>query len=258
MLRISQAQLDALGAPLLRAFEAEMVAHAEAFSPQLAAVLGDEQLRVAVRAAIRRAGRHGFTYRGPIRLFVELSFLFGSGFDADLQYPWLREALGRPDPETQMERAEALHRRVDEALEAIHGSEREHTRAALQRLRAFADSGPALDDPDLPGAILAEMARIHPQKHDHVGAPALRALIGTGLAAAREHGFVAPREMALPPILMFAFGQECTADPLYPWIERTLADERIVGAPARARRLERKALTWLDHVLADRSPGPLT
>ena len=46
------------------------------------------------------------------------------------------------------------------------------------------------------------------------------------------------------------FGHGCADDPLYPWIERTLNDQAIIDAPARAKRLEKKAITWLEHVLA--------
>ena len=58
--------------------------------------------------------------------------------------------------------------------------------------------------------------------------------------------------------LMFAFGHGCANDPLYPWIANTLRDERIADSAARADRLERKALTWLNHVLANTSGGAQT
>jgi len=48
---------------------------------------------------------------------------------------------------------------------------------------------------------------------------------------------------------MLAFGHGCGADPLYPWINKTLRDEAITEQEARAKRLEKKALTWLEHVL---------
>jgi hypothetical protein len=57
---------------------------------------------------------------------------------------------------------------------------------------------------------------------------------------------------------MFAFGHGCTHDPLYPWIARTLKDERIKDPAARAERLEKKAITWLDHVLARPPKGVQT
>ena len=58
--------------------------------------------------------------------------------------------------------------------------------------------------------------------------------------------------------LMIAFGHGCTEDPLYPWIARTLKDERITDATERAERLERKAVTWLKHVLGVTREGPST
>ena len=66
----------------------------------------------------------------------------------------------------------------------------------------------------------------------------------------RVIAFRAVREMALVIVLMLAFGHGCADDPLYPWIARTLQDEAITDPAARAKRLEKKALTWLEHVLA--------
>ena len=82
----------------------------------------------------------------------------------------------------------------------------------------------------------------------------MTALIREGAAEARKHGFPVRGE-ALMVTLMFAFGHGCMGDPLYPWIGRTLKDEKIVDPAARAERLEKKALTWLDHVLASPREG---
>ena len=61
--------------------------------------------------------------------------------------------------------------------------------------------------------------------------------------------------MTLLAILMFSFGHGCLDDPLYPWMSQTLSDERITDVSARAERLERKSITWLDHVLARPAAG---
>ena len=60
----------------------------------VSAVLGKEGLVGVIRGGIKRAAKHGFTFTGPMRLFLELCLLFGSGFDEDVQYPWARESLG--------------------------------------------------------------------------------------------------------------------------------------------------------------------
>ena len=254
MLVIRPEQMAVFERGMAHRFEDEMVAHGKAFSPRLSEVLGEDQLRVAIRSAIARAGRHGFTLRGPIRLFVELSFLWGSGFDTDPQYPAVGALLRAGTDE--MERAMSIHAEFLHYLERVSGEGAANVRRALRELSAFARRPTTYSSDGLVAAVLEEMARAFPQKVDYVGESGLRALIGEGLARSERYGFSTPRQATLVVVLMFAFGHGCTDDPLYPWISRTLNDDRVVSAAARADRLERKATTWLDHVLARFAPGP--
>jgi hypothetical protein len=91
---------------------------------------------------------------------------------------------------------------------------------------------------------------VFPKKAEYVGEAGLRALIDEALVEAERHRFAADRHRGLLVVLMFSFGHGCMSDPLYPWIARTLADQRIAGSERRAQRLERKAVTWLEHVVA--------
>jgi hypothetical protein len=50
-------QMKAFEQASIRQFEEEMVAHSKDFSPPLCKVIGDEQLRLALRGAISRAER---------------------------------------------------------------------------------------------------------------------------------------------------------------------------------------------------------
>lgn len=99
---------------------------------------------------------------------------------------------------------------------------------------------------------------VFPEKATYLGEKSLTALIDVGVQTAEQHGITEIRGRVLVVSLMYAFGHGCIGDPLYPWIERTLSDERKGDANARTARLERKALVWLDHVLAhfaDRVPA---
>jgi hypothetical protein len=57
-------------------------------------------------------------------------------------------------------------------------------------------------------------------------------------------------------ILALAFGHGYASDPLYPWIARTLDDRTIADPAARADRLTRRALAWLDRVLVNYEEAP--
>ena len=70
--------------------------------------MGGEWLKTLVNTGVSRARGHGFTLRGPLRLYLDLMFLFGSDFDTDPQYPWAGEVLKEQGME--MERAAALRR----------------------------------------------------------------------------------------------------------------------------------------------------
>jgi hypothetical protein len=256
VLVIRSAQVLAFEAAARQRFEDEMLAHGRRFSPRLSEVLGDEGLRLAVRSAIARSAHHGFTYRGPIRLFVEMTFLFGSAFDTDPQYRVVGDVLHSADD--QMTRAQRIHEWHGDYLERVSGPGATNVHSALRGLLTFAREPLTIPAEDLRQGLLREMIRIFPQKASYVGEAALSALIDEAADEARRRDFEGARATALLVVLKFAFGHGCTADPLYPWIAKTLDDERIAGPAARAARLEKKALTWLEHVVAriDRRQHP--
>lgn len=245
---IRKAQIETFREAALRRFEDEMVAHSREFTPRLCEVLGDEQLRVALRQAMERAETHGFTNKGPIRLYIELMFLCGSDFDTDPQYPALGEVLRASGD--QMERAQTLHERIGDYLDTVAGPDNANVNRALRDLSIFVRGTLAFSSNDFVSGLLREMTRIFPEKVDNVGEARLKQLINGGIAEARKYSFSEVRQHTLIVVLMFAFGHGCTHDPLYPWISRTLQDEKIVAPAARAERLEKKARTWLEHVVA--------
>jgi hypothetical protein len=238
-----------------RQFEDEMVAHSKDFSPPLCEVIGDDQLRVALRSAMTRAEGYGFTYRGPTRLFIEMMFLCGSAFDTDPQYPAVGAVLRASGD--QMQRAQQIHELCLDNLGAVSGPGAANVRKALSDLLTYARM-PITFSNDFVADMLQEMNRVFSQKAAYVGEAGLRALIDEGIAEARQYRFETARQRALLVVLKFSFGHGCTDDPLYPWIARTLRDERIVDPTARAARLEKKAVTWLEHVVARNEQGSHT
>lgn len=255
-IRMRREQMASFEQEALRPFENEMMAHGKAFAPELCAVIGDDQLLLAVRGSIGRARGYGFSFRGPIRLVVEMMFLFGSAFDTDPQYPWASAILSGKE-EDQMRRADALYRKILDYQDKVSGPAGANTLRALRRLLALAGDqgalGPGAGDPA--DAVRAELARAFPEKAAYIGTPGLAALVSEGCAGARKYRLPAPRGGALMAALMYGFGHGCASDPLYPWIGQTLADERISDPAARAARLEKKAVTWLEHAVGSPRQG---
>lgn len=247
--------MNAFEEAAVRRFEDEMVTHSRGFAPELCEVLGEEQLRVALRRAIARAEGYGFTFRGPIRLFIEMGFLFGSGFDTDPQYPWAAKILQRSDD--QMRRAEELCAKVLDYQEKVSGPDGVNTDRALQNLLAFTRKPISFPANDLPRALREEMARVYPEKAAYLGEAQCLVLIREARRQAADYKLPAGRGETLVLMLMFAMGHGCTEDALYPWIAHTLKDDKLHDPLSRSERLEKKAITWLEHVVAaDRKTNP--
>jgi hypothetical protein len=249
MLIIRREQMDVFRAGALRGFEDEMVAHLARFSPALFAVAGEQQTRKAVRLGMERAGGYGFDLRGPVRLYLELMLLFGSAFDTDPQYPWAAEILTDQDTATQMQRAERLYTATLEYRRHVAGPDDVYTLRALKRIQAFASQPLQVTRDDFTAAMRRELVFLYPEKAASVGDEGLSALIRKGRDGARVQGFTTSRGVALVILLMFTFGHGCGADPLYPWIARTLRDEKLSDPEEKSKRLEKRALTWLEQVL---------
>ena len=253
-MKITAAQLSVLSSDLRARFIRDLEQRLAERTPDLARTFDDARMHAVVHGAVAAAEAHGLTHRGPIRLYLDVCVAFGSGFVNDPMYPWARAALGTPDPATQTERAEALFVSSSAAIDAIHGPDDAWTRAALAALLQWAGHRhhwPASEW--LAEHAVTEMSALHPQKAAHGGETALCALHADAVRSCAAYGIDEPRAIMLLTALKFAFGAGCLTDPIYGWIGATLADERVQRPADRFARLERKAITWLEAVVARHS-----
>lgn len=249
MLVIRKEQIKVLSEGRAREFEDEMVLHLADFSPPLYKVIKEDSMREVVRFGFEQTEKYGFTLRGPIRLYLELMLLFGSHFDKDPQYPWAAGILFDKHSVSEMQRAEWLFEKILDYQEKVSGPDGINTRTALENLLTLSQKQLTFPPDDFEESIRWEMKRVFPQKAEYVGVEGLNALIRSGRAEAKKYELLEDRGEILMIFLKFAFGSGCADDLLYPWIGATLRDDKITDPKARAQRLEKKSVTWLEHVL---------
>ena len=230
-------------------FEHEMLRHLSEFSPPLFKATGEMQMREAIKMGIAKANAYGFNFRGPVRLYLELMLLFGSHFDTDPQYPWAMAILNNQATDSQMDRAEQLYRKTMDYRRHVAGPDDAYTLTALKNIWLMAKGPIPVSADRLVPSLLSTARSIYPQKADYVGSQALETLAHKAIGGAQRQRFNSERGVALVLLLMLAFGHGCGNDPLYPWIANTLKDGAPADPQAKAIRLEKKSLTWLEHVL---------
>jgi len=248
MLLIRREQMEVFEKVARRPFEDEMVLHSQEFSPKLCKVIGEKQLRIALDQAIDKAKTYNFTYRGPVRLYIELMFLLGSHFDTDPQYVKFNKLLNATG--NQMQRAEHIHREINDYIQVVSGENNINVRKALEALWIFAKKPITFGLNDFVEGMCKEMTLIFPQKTAYIGKDSLVKLIHEGQSEAQKYDFLGIRANSLIVVLMFAFGHGCINDPLYPWISKTIKNKSIIDPVDKTKLLEKKSLIWLDKVLS--------
>src|SRR5438093_1018839 len=132
---IRKAQIGVLEQAMVQSFEKEMGRHLRDFSPNHCDVIGDSGVHTVIQHGMKKAGTYGFSNRGPVRLYLDLMFMFGSEFDTDPQLPWAAGILRDVDVSDQMERAERLHSKSLEYSDAVAGPNFEYAKEAFARAR---------------------------------------------------------------------------------------------------------------------------
>jgi hypothetical protein len=249
MLTIRHAQMQVLGLAVLEGFKEALLRHLSGFAPELYALRGEQVFRQVIDAGIARAARHGFTNRGPLRFFLECMFAYGTEFDEDFQIPELQECLATKHEDEQLAHAERVFAVIDRYQSSTRGTRNEFAIAALHRLGSFMDGIDALRDDTLESDLLDLMARIHPEKVEHVGHDRLRRLIALAREDAERFDMATPVGAGVLSGLMFALGLGISRDPLYPWVRDTLTQPLQEASARRIERLRRKTRMYLDATL---------
>lgn len=234
----------------LRQFENEMIGHLKVFAAKHCEILGVEGVRKVIRRGMERAAAHGFTNRGPLRLYLEAMFMLGSDFDTDPQLPWAARILGDRKTADQMVRADRLYGCLTDYVDQVAGPDDAFAKEALRRARRVRFEDLATAGGDREKQILARFEANYPEKCRYVGEPALRTILHRGATLGREHGVSSDAGVVLMIGLMFILGHGFAADPQFPWIALTLSNGRIEDPNRRAERLYSKSMTYLDRVLA--------
>lgn len=241
MLKIREAQLDALDSARRAELFTVVRAHIARFFPDDARVLGAEALDRVTELGWERTARHGLELTGHFAHYVGLMFLLGSGFDEDPQLSWAGTILGDRAGDAEG-RLAALHTRARAHVRAVAGPRGDRYRRALAEARRAPFSAfhaGALAE----GPVRALTSALHPEKHACIAD--VGPLVALAHEKAAQHGLPMQGEGALCAVaLMFLLGAHFDRDPIHPWAAEVLAMD--VPPPIKASALRDRALARLD------------
>ncbi|WP_338803059.1 hypothetical protein WDV76_11725 [Xenorhabdus griffiniae] len=71
----------------------ELVVHCNESYPYLGIKSGKDALRTTLEDAVEKAKNEGFDQRGAVQFYIDLLILFGTEFQTDPQYAWIKTIL---------------------------------------------------------------------------------------------------------------------------------------------------------------------
>jgi len=250
MLTIRPQQDEAFRQSALQRFEDGMVAHLGNFAPKHCEVIGEPAVRNVIRLGMQRAKGHGFTNKGPVRFYLELMMMFGGYFDTDIQLPWASRVLAESKSRDQMARADRLYSAFQEYAREVLGPGYQFEFEALRRLSKMQpeDLPVSIDKPEEFGATT--LGNAYPEKTKYLGETIVREVVRDAVKLAESYSVNTPRGAAPFVVLAFTAGHRFDKDPVFPWIQATLEDQRFPDPNERADRLYARAMMYLRHTVA--------
>ena len=242
-------------------FAEEMLVHLTKHFPIDCQLLGSRQIRRVIRHGIERADAHGFTAKGEICRYVDLSLALGSHFDRDPQLPWVAPLLRISEAGNPKAAMGGLRGRAMEYLEQVSGRRGERYIRALLRahhgVQSLSRKGPSrrTRSSTCGTARVSGSARPHRHRCPRVGvrasaAPARVVVLTLGRVDAVARGVASAEALMLHLTLMFLLGSHYAEDPQFPWAAEILEAPFLTGSGDRARSLLERARAHLDRALA--------
>lgn len=255
MLKVRKEQIDVFKQAAVCSFEDRMVEHMKRFSPKHSNILDDSEIRECIRQAWEKAESYEFKSERSIRLYIEMSFMLGSGFDADPQMPWVAEMLANQFISDETGRIDRLY---DKAWEYVECNLADYSSPSgevdpkrfIEQIRQLRQESEQV----LPESAVSQfcertigrLRRTFPHKCEYLGEPTLRRLISYSLELAHSHGITTERGYSFFIAMSFILGSGFDRDPQLPWVSAILNDQRITDQNNRVDQLLVRAVGCLN------------
>ncbi|MBK5291553.1 MAG: hypothetical protein JJE04_07765 [Acidobacteriia bacterium] len=254
MLIIRKEQMEVFQSAGAPHFPVRMTIYVQEVFPDQSERLTEEGVRRAVQSAIERAKHRGLTNQDGARLYIDLLFRLGWGFDTDPQIEWAGRILSDPQLTDAEVKLQKFQEEANNFLDQVLGpSNKNAVEAAKQLAGETIDGFPA--GAWFEGAIRERLNRFWPQKYESLTEPGVEALMRRGVSAANAFGITATSGLFTWIALMFILGSSFDRDPLLGWPAKLLNELAGADSSTKARKLHSEAAKHLRQMHTVISPA---
>jgi hypothetical protein len=233
----------------MRQFKERTVERLRGFAPKHFLRPGETAVRNTVDFGVEQALAYGLTAESAIRLYIEMMFILGSGFDKDPMFPWAGEILNDAMMAKQYDKTNRLYDELSVYLSSVLGKSNEFYERALRRIWRFTAWQDDIGSAPLEEYIISTSYKVYPEKFAYVGETAVRKLANGSARVAETYGVAGDHVTVLLAFLMYLLGNNVLNDPLHPWVAESLAPTHSSNSDERVERLSAAGIRTLEHCL---------
>ncbi|MDC9596867.1 hypothetical protein [Xenorhabdus anantnagensis] len=244
-IELNEEQWNILKKHSFNAYIDELVAHCNESYPYLDIKLGKDGLRSALKNAVGKAKNEGFDQRGAVQFYIDMLILFGTGFQTDPQYTWIKTSLDNHAHLGQLEKTSLLYHEITRYLNEVHSEKDEHLKDSIfkfqniniERLNVQWNTyGINIDD---------ILKHLFPQKHKYIKQDDIKKLIQLGVEKSNQYGIESANQSAFLTLIMFLLGHEFDQDIFLPHLNSKLFKQYYSDADMLIMVMEKQTKEYL-------------
>ncbi|PHM39618.1 hypothetical protein Xmau_02624 [Xenorhabdus mauleonii] len=248
-IEFNEEQCNKLKNHAFNAYLDELVVHCNEYFPYLEIKLGKEGLKAALTDAVEKAKNDGFDQRGAVQFYIDMLILFGSEFQTDPQYFWIRKILDNHPHLGQLEKTTLLYHEVTRYLNEVHGEQDEHLKTSIFKFQNINIEDLNTQWHTYESNVGTLLNSIYPQKYRYIKQENIRKLIQLGIEKSNQHGIENAVHSALLTLIMFLLGHEFDQDIFLPHLNKRIFKQYYSDIESPIIKIEKQTKDYFEILL---------
>ncbi|CDL82813.1 hypothetical protein [Xenorhabdus szentirmaii] len=244
-IEFNEEQYNKLKIHAFNAYLDELLVNCNESYPHIEIKLGKEGLRTALTDAVEKAKNDGFDQRGPVQFYIDMYILFGTEFQTDPQYTWIKTILDNHTQLGQLEITTLLYHEVTRYFNEIQGEQDEYLKTSVSKLQNINIEGLNVQWNTYESNVDALLNSLYPQKYQYIKQNDVKKLIQFGVEKSGQYGMGNANESAFLTLIMFLLGHQFDQDIFLPHLNKKLFNQYYSDTDSSVIKIEKAVKDYL-------------
>ncbi|WP_338803406.1 hypothetical protein WDV76_14715 [Xenorhabdus griffiniae] len=227
----------------------ELIVHCNESYPYLYIKLGKDGLRSALKNAVEKAKNEGFDQRGAVQFYIDMFILFGTEFQTDPQYAWIKAIFDNHSHLGQLEKTSLLYHEVTRYLTEVHGKQDENLKASILKFQNINIKHLNVQWNTYESNVDVLLNSLFPKKYQYIKKNNIKKLIQFSVEKSSQYDIKSANHSAFLTLTMFLLGYKLDQDIFLPHLNTKLFKQYYSDTDSLIMEMENQVKDYLKSFL---------